>query len=148
MTDHAPYASEREASAAARAAIPPEPGWSILSQAQRAELLHRALDAAGVEVSEYEDASAWWLGNWSDHLVAVIARWVTEAAEPEPGTETEWAVQIGNSQEVTSYDEGTARHLMAMLRENGTPAVLYRREVGPWLAADEPATGGKGEGNG
>jgi lysylphosphatidylglycerol synthetase-like protein (DUF2156 family) len=141
VPDNQPFRNEREASAAARSVIPPEPGWSILSQPQHADLLHRALEAAGVEVSEFESRTAWWLSGWEDYTVSIIARWIAKAAEPAPGTEIEWAVRIARSNDVTSYDEGTARQLMAMLGENGTPAVLYRREVGPWLAVAEPAAG-------
>jgi hypothetical protein len=80
VTDE-PYESERQASAAARAVIAPEPGWSILSQAQGDELLHRALAASGVQTSGFEDRTAWWLANYEDHVIAIVARWVTSAYE-------------------------------------------------------------------
>jgi len=89
MTDQHPFRNEREASAAARSVIPPEPGWSILNQSQHSELLHRALEAAGVEVSEFEDRTAWWLSGWEDYTVSIIARWIAEAARPEAFTEAD-----------------------------------------------------------
>jgi hypothetical protein len=147
MTDVGPYETEREASAAARAVIPPEPGWSILGQSQHADLLHRALEAAGVETSEFEDRTAWWLAGWEDYTVSIIARWIRRAFESgkaagPDGAEAEWALRIGRSQDVNTYDEDVARHMLAMLRENGTPAELYRREVGPWTPVPEEESPG------
>lgn len=83
MPDGQPFMNEPEASAAARSVIPPEPGWSILSQSQHADLLHRALEAAGVEVSEFESRTAWWLSGWEDYTVSIIARWVRSAHETD-----------------------------------------------------------------
>lgn len=139
MTDA--YANEREASAAARSVIPPEPGWSILSQAQRAELLHRALETAGVETSEYEDRTVWWLANWEDSAAAIIARWIAEASKPKPGMVTEWgACRRGEAEPfVSGPDEAAARRLAEDLPNAVTG--LVRREVTPWRLADEPATG-------
>lgn len=155
VPDNGPFQNEREASAAARSVIPPEPGWSILSQAQRAELLHRALEAAGVETSEYEDARAWWLGNWSDDLVAVIDRWVTRAHEAGLAARgeaaTEYGVRFnlyGSTEESAVPDEAAARRAAESMRENRPdfePVVVVQREAarpaGPWRLADEPATG-------
>jgi hypothetical protein len=147
MPHNAPYANEREASAAARSVIPPEPGWSILSQAQRADLLHRALAEAGVEVSESEDASAWWLGNWSDHLVAIIARWITAGREPAG---VEWGIRFkpgGWPAEHPANSEDDAREVITAMRESNPEweaALIVRspeRPAGPWRLADEPATG-------
>lgn len=150
MADNKPYESEREASAAARSVIPPEPGWSILSQAQRAEVLHRALAEAGVETSEFEDSIAWWLSDWGDHYIGIIARWVT--AE-RPGTVTEWALAYTHRPSVSGLparrviqpypSEAEAREAVAEVRglaPEDEPA-LARREVTPWRLADEPATG-------
>lgn len=89
MPNGAPYMNEREASAAARSVIPPEPGWSILSQSQHADLLHRALGAAGVETSEFEARTVFWLANWEDHVTAIIARWIAKAAEAGAFTEAD-----------------------------------------------------------
>ena len=52
MTGNRPYENERQASAAARAVIPPDPEWSILSPADirsvlRGELEWRALGPDG-----------------------------------------------------------------------------------------------------
>jgi hypothetical protein len=81
MRDNGPYASEREAHAAAVAAIPPEPGWSILSPAKRGELLHQALAGAGVEISDFEARTARWLSGWEDYVTVIVAGWVTRAYE-------------------------------------------------------------------
>jgi hypothetical protein len=81
VADHGPYESERQASAAARAVIPPEPGWSILGQAQHSALLHAALTDAGVETSDFEDRTAWWLCCWEDYTTAIIAGWIARAYE-------------------------------------------------------------------
>jgi hypothetical protein len=81
MTDRGPFQNERAACAAARAVIPPEPGWSILSQSQRAELLLCALSDAGVETSTFEYGTAWWLCGWEDHVTAIVARWIARAFE-------------------------------------------------------------------
>ena len=81
MPDSVPFRDEREASAAARAVIPPEPGEVILSQAQRDEVLHRALAESGVATSALEDRTAWWLANWEDYVIGIIVRWITSAYE-------------------------------------------------------------------
>jgi hypothetical protein len=140
-----PFKDEREASAAARSVIPPEPGWSILSQEQHAELLRRALEAAGVEVSEFESRTAWWLSGWEDYIVSIIARWVAKAA----GTETEYGVRMtiaSVGREIPCGSEGEARAVLASRGHGHPEAVLVvrspERPAGPWRLADEPATGG------
>jgi hypothetical protein len=154
MTDIGPFRNEREASAAARAVIPPEPDWSILSQAQRAEVLHRALAEAGVETSEFEDSIAWWLSDWGDHYIGIIARWIT--AEREPAG-VEWGIRFkpgGWPAEHPAGSEGDARKVLAAMRESNPEwgaALIVRspeRPAGPWRLADEPSTGKAGEGNG
>jgi hypothetical protein len=151
-----PYQNEREACAAARAVIPPEPGWSILSQSQLAELLHRALAEAGVETSDFEDRTGWWLSGWEDYTIAIIARWVTDAykagkAAGPDGAATEWGVRIaiGTPAEVACPGEKQARNSVVLLRRDHPEfgAVLVTRTSGGrWRLADEPATGTKGEG--
>jgi len=143
VPDNGPYRNEREASAAARSVIPPEPDWSILSQAQRSEVLHRALADAGVETSEFEDSIAWWLSDWGDHYVGIIARWVTEAhraglAARDEGAVTEWGVTLegyGNEPFASSADEDGARLTAASFPRSLTTVV--RREVGPWTPVPE-----------
>lgn len=150
MTGSKPYESERQASAAARAVIPPEPGWSILSQAQRAELLHRALAAACVETSEYEGGRAWWFSGWGDDYVAVIARWVTSAHErglaAREGTATEYGTRLalpgGDVIEAPAGDEEHARaSAEAMLSGGLAPVTVVQREAarpaGPWTPVPE-----------
>ena len=72
----AAYQSERQAVTAMRAVIPPGPDRVILTPQQRREYLGRALEAAGVELSEFEERTAWWLCGIEDYTIAVIARWV------------------------------------------------------------------------
>jgi hypothetical protein len=143
VSDGSPYQSEREACAAARAVIPPEPGWSILSQSQLAELLHRALAEAGVETSDFEDRTGWWLSGWEDYTIAIIARWVTRAFETgkaagPDGTVTEWGVTLegyGNEPFASAADEDGARLIAASFPQSRT--AVARREVGPWTPAPE-----------
>jgi hypothetical protein len=75
-----PYETEREARAAAHAAVPPAAGSSILSAAGNQELLGRALEAAGVRTGRYDDRIIEWLSQWEDSVCAVIAGWVQRAA--------------------------------------------------------------------
>jgi hypothetical protein len=154
----APYESEREASAAARAIIPPEPGWSILSQEQRDELLRRTLDGAGVKTNGFEDDQRWWLGNWSDHLAAVVARWVTaaheagKAARPEPA-ETEWGIRypVGHPEErVRNFGSEDGEHMARLLlpdvlKASGDGTALVCRGIGPWTPAPKTPPGEPGE---
>jgi hypothetical protein len=151
MTDneYGPFDSERQAlatrsAALIRAAFDAHPGVGA-SVPESLKVMTDACEAAGVDLGKLDlsflQGVAWGETFYSVSLAGMIAR----AAEPPSGTETEWAVRMGRSQDVTSHDEDTARRMLAMLGENGTPAVLYRREVGPWIpASDEPATG---EGN-
>jgi hypothetical protein len=135
MTDR-PYETARDAHAAAAAAFPPEAG-SVLTAEQNCELLHRALQAAGVTTGAFEDGIARWLGNFEDSSVAVIARWITAAAQPPEGTVTEWTVRI-DSGELGCCNERTARYLAADFRADGTPATVECRQVTPWTEAPEP----------
>jgi hypothetical protein len=81
-----PFDTEREARAAAHAAIPPAAGNSILTAEQNHQLLSRALDAAGVRTGRYDDRITGWLAQWEDATVAAIAGWVQRAAAlPGPG---------------------------------------------------------------
>lgn len=84
MPDKGPYESERQAHAAAVAAVAPDEGWSILREAGCRELLHRALSDAGVETSAFEDRTIAWLAGWEDYVCAIIAGWVTRAAQAQP----------------------------------------------------------------
>lgn len=83
-----PFASEDEAVTAARAVVPLEAGRAILSPLQRELLLHLALEAAGVATTPYEEQTLWWLCQWGDHTVAIIAGWVARAAAGKPGSVT------------------------------------------------------------
>jgi hypothetical protein len=75
-----PFDTEREARAAAHAAIPPAAGRSILTAAESRQMLSRTLEDAGVRMGRYDDRIAEWLTQWEDATVAVIAGWVQRAA--------------------------------------------------------------------
>ena len=153
-TDRAPFEDERQAHAAAVAAIPPEPGWSILSQAQCSELLHAALTAAGVDTSAFEDRTAWWMANWEDYICAIIARWIASAHEAgtvagPAGAVTEWALSYTHRPNVTGMpsrrviqpypDEAMAREAVASIDAEAPEdePKLYCREIGPWKEASD-----------
>ena len=80
MSAPGPFGTEREARAWAHAAIPPEHDRVIQAPRQRVEFLIQALADAGVETSEFEARTMWWLSQWDDHTTAIIARWVAQAA--------------------------------------------------------------------
>jgi hypothetical protein len=142
-----PYENDREAHAAAVAAIPPEPGWSILSQAQRDRLLRDALTAAGVETSAFEDRTAWGLGNWEDYLCATVARWIAaaheagKAAGPD-GSATAWGLRYESDDGgdvVMPYTEEEVRQILREAGRTGpaTRRTVVTRQVGPWTEAPE-----------
>lgn len=81
MPDNGPYDSDRQAHAAAVAAIPPEGGWSILRRDQNRELLARALESAGVERGRYDDRVIEWLSGYGDAVCAVVAGLIARAHE-------------------------------------------------------------------
>ena len=75
-----PFETEREARAAALAAAgPPRPGWSILNEAQRHNMLLDACTDAGVAVGAYDSRIVAWLTHWEDPTVAVIAGLISRA---------------------------------------------------------------------
>jgi hypothetical protein len=144
VADNGPYETERQACAAAVAAIPPEDGWSILSPAQRSELLHRALSRASVETTVFEARTARWLTTWDDHTVSIIAGWIRRAYEAgkaagPDGAVAEWGVRYtdpdSSVREVPSANEVQARHWAAPDLDPWGPQVetaLIQRQVGPW----------------
>jgi hypothetical protein len=76
-----PFETEREARAVALAAAgPPRPGWSILNEAQRHNMLLDACEAAGLQLGDYDRRILAWLTHWEDSTVAVIAGLITRAA--------------------------------------------------------------------
>jgi hypothetical protein len=74
-----PFASERDARAAALAAIPPDEGMTILSASQNRQLLGQACEAAGVETGRFDDLTLDWISGWEDAICAVVAGLVTRA---------------------------------------------------------------------
>ncbi len=76
-----PFDDERDASAAARAIIPPEPGWAILSDVQHRELLEQVCKESGVELGTFDHRILAWVSNWEDATCAVFAGIITRAHE-------------------------------------------------------------------
>jgi hypothetical protein len=77
-----PFESEREARAAAHAAVPPAAGSSILAATGNRQLLGRALQDADVTMGRYDDRIVEWLAQWEDSVCAVIAAWIGRANRP------------------------------------------------------------------
>lgn len=79
-----PFETERQAHAAAvEAGGPLQPGWSILVEAQRRNVLLAACAGAGVELGAYDARILAWLARWEDSTVAVVAGLVSRAHLPE-----------------------------------------------------------------
>lgn len=140
-----PYENDREAHAAAVAAIPPGPGWSILSQAQCSQLMRDALTAAGVGTSAFEDRTAWWLAGWEDYTCAIIARWIASAheagkASATAGSETQWGLRLTIDDGEPIFDpypsEEVARNMVATF-QGVFDTVVVRRDLGPWEEAPD-----------
>jgi hypothetical protein len=74
-----PFDSERDARAAALAAVPPDEGRTVLSGAQNRQLLGQACEAAGIEMGRYDDRIVEWLSGWEDAICMVVAGLVTRA---------------------------------------------------------------------
>lgn len=79
MINPGPFASERDARAAALSAIPPSEGMTILSATQNRQLLSQALEAAGVQTGAFDDRFLDWLSGWEDTFCAVAAGLVARA---------------------------------------------------------------------
>lgn len=106
-----PFETEREACAAALAAAgPPRPGWSILNEAQRHNMLLDACADAGVAVGAYDSRILAWLTHWEDPTVAVIAGLITRAHRPE--LDQARAALLGTA---VSLDEDQAATVIAAL---------------------------------
>lgn len=138
-----PYETQRQAHAAAVAAIPPEDGLSVLSDTQNRQLLARALEAAAVPMGRFGHEIAEWLSRQEDAAVAEVARWIETAAQPPEGTVTEWGIRPRDT--VLQYpSEKMARKLLPQIRRayREPEAALMSRQVTPWtevpaLAEDE-----------
>ena len=79
-----PFETERQARAAAHAAIAPEDGWSILLRPQNRLLLERACQAARVDLGAYDARILDWLSGFEDSICAVVAGLITRAGEKTP----------------------------------------------------------------
>jgi hypothetical protein len=123
-----PFETEREARAAARAAIPPADGLSILSAAQNRQLLGRACEAAGITMGRYDDRIVEWLAGWEDSTVAAIAGWVQRANLPELVV-AEPVLTDDTMIRLTAVEAATIAKALA-------DAEAYRREQGGQLCTD------------
>ena len=74
-----PFDTEREASAAAHAVIPPAPGRVVLTAAQNRQVLDLACAAALVELGAYDARVTGWLAGYEDAMCAVVAGLITRA---------------------------------------------------------------------
>jgi hypothetical protein len=141
--DNGPYETARQAHAAAVAAVPPAPGWSILRHDENLRLLHDALQDAGVTTAAYEEKLADWLANYEDETIAVIAGWIRRAAQTPEGTATEWGVRFGGAGDrhvEPHIDEDVSWAIANQVRAQspGMPARVVSRQVTAWTEAAEP----------
>ena len=82
MSTAGPFSSYEEAHAAAiELGGPPEPGRSILSEAQKRAMLAAACEEAGVVPGLYDTRILGWLAGWEDSVCAVVAGVITRAYE-------------------------------------------------------------------
>ena len=81
MPDNGPYRDERQAHAAAVAAVPPGQGRVILSEPQNRQLLEEACAAAGVDLGAYDRRIVGWFAGWEDSTCAVLAGLIRRAYE-------------------------------------------------------------------
>lgn len=149
MTDHEPFADERQAHAAAVAAVPPEKGRVILSGLQNRQLVEGACADSGVELGAYDRRIIEWFSGWEDSTCAVLAGLIIRAHESgkaaaPAGAETEWALSytyrprlpgLPARRVVQPYqDEAMAREAVAAVRAEapGDDPALMCREIGPW----------------
>ncbi len=82
MADHGSYHDERQAHAAAIAAIPPEDGRSILRDSQNRQLIEDACAAAGVGLGAHDRRIIDWLAGFEDSTCAVFAGLIMRAWDP------------------------------------------------------------------
>lgn len=75
-----PFDTERQAVEAAKAASP-ELDVLQLARGNR-DMLLSALNAAGVELGEYDRTIVDWLAGWEPSTCAVVAGFIVRAAEP------------------------------------------------------------------
>ncbi len=81
MADHGPFETERQAHAAAIAAIPPEHGRLILHASQNRQLIEDACAAAGVVLGAFDRRHLDWLAGFEDSDCAVLAGIIRRAYE-------------------------------------------------------------------
>ena len=73
MTSAGPFASAREARAAAHVIIAPGPDLSVLDEEQCEALLERVCEMAGVELGTYDRRVLRWAAGYEDSLCGAIA---------------------------------------------------------------------------
>lgn len=150
-----PYQNEREANAApaAKAVID---GFDALykahgpgcTQEPNARIMLDVIDAAGVEISEFEHRTFWWLGGWETHHAQIIARVIEAAyeagrASAMQDTVTEWAIAVrredGDEILISVSDEERARYAVTAYERSPGPerAVAKSRQVTQWKDAPD-----------
>jgi hypothetical protein len=135
--DHGPFESERQAHAAAIAAIPPEDGRLILRDSQNRQLIEDACAAAGVALGAFDRRIVDWLAGFDDSDCAVFAGFIRRAwlAGLEAGGD-----RIGFV--VVTYNQASGRPGLDYpdLHDGITDAMCERD-----LKREETATAGRGE---
>ena len=138
-----PYETQRQAHAAAVAAIPPEDGLNVLSDAQNRQLLARALEEQRSPGLRSDGDRG--MAEPRMPTVAEIARWIETAAQPPGGTVTEWAIRVADpdsgrtDESMPVASEEVARAAVPAWRRGGSAQVaVVSRQVGPWTEAPEP----------
>lgn len=156
MTASKPYQNEREAMSAPPAKAVRDsfdaryaahgPGCD---REPNARIMLDALDAAGVEISEFETRTFYGIGNWETYHASVIARVISAAYEAGRASamrdaETQWALVITSPEDnkiiVSVPSEKAARAALPSYqrqRGNGVKAAVKSRQVTPWKSADD-----------
>ena len=145
VADHGPYQDERQAHAAAIAAIPPKDGRSILRDSQNRQLLEDACAAASVELAAFDRRIIDWLAGFEDSTCMVFAGLILRAWEAgkttaAEGTVTEWGLRLtGESCEpiFSAYPGEEAARYAVPGFQGVFDTVVVRRECGPWKEAPD-----------
>jgi hypothetical protein len=142
---HGPFESDRQAHAAAIAAIPPEGGRSILSRPQNRRLLEDACTAAGLEIGQFDRRILHWIAEFEDSTCVVIAGLIVRAheagkASAMEGAETQWGLRLTSDSGEPIFDpypsEEIARNMIPTF-QGVFDTVVVRRELGPWKEAPD-----------
>lgn len=146
-----PYQNEREANAAptAKAVID---GFDALykahgpgcTQEPNARIMLDVIDAAGVEISEFEHRTFWWLGGWETHHAQIIARVIEAACEAGRASAledavTQWRVRWDDGMKADCEDKAAALLVAKQSNDGGyhPRASVQSRQVTPWKDAPD-----------